>query len=36
MNRELREFFKQYPEYDNDNYFVKSVLSERYGGDYEI
>lgn len=36
MNTVLKEFFKQYPEYDNDNYFVKYVLSERYGGDYEI
>jgi len=36
MNTVVKEFFKQYPEYDNDNYFVKYVLSERYGGDYEI
>ena len=36
MNTVIKEFFKQYPEYDNANYYVKSVISERYGGDYEI
>ena len=36
METEIREFLKQYPEYDNDDYYVRSDESHRYGGDYEI
>ena len=35
METEIKEFLKQYPEYDNDIYQVKSYESHRYG-DYEI
>ena len=36
METEIREFLRQCPEYDNDNYYIKSHESHRYGGDYEI
>lgn len=36
METVIREFLKQYPEYDNDDYQVKLYKSHRYGGDFEI
>lgn len=36
MKREIIEFLKQYPQYDNPNYEVTSHETCRYGGDYEI
>ena len=36
MSTIINEFLKQYPEYDNDKYYVELYERARYGGDYEI
>lgn len=36
MKTEIREFLIQYPEFNNDNFRVKSIESHRYNGDYTI
>jgi hypothetical protein len=36
MKTEIREFLIQYPEFNNDNFRVKSIESNRYNGDYTI
>ena len=36
MNTIINEFLKQYPEYDNDKYYIELFERARYGGDYEI
>lgn len=36
MTTVINEFLKQYPEYDNDKYYIELFERARYGGDYEI
>lgn len=36
MSTVINEFLKQYPEFDNDKYYVELYERARYGGDYEI
>lgn len=36
MKTEIREFLIQYPEFNNDNFRIKSYKNHRYNGDYTI
>lgn len=36
MNTVINEFLKHYPEYNTSDYWIDSIESYRYGGDYEL